>query len=193
MENINIDPRMQLPSNIEELANKICQKINDIESNEQKLADDKKSLELWKNELSEMLDNSGYAVGSKISLKNGRRIELKQFFRASIPSETSIEKCRDEEQRQDLISRKKHCFDWLENNNLGGIIKNSIIVSLPKGAQKIAKEISNYLNSIEVDYSQEVNVHHSTLNATLKEAISKGINIPTNIFEVNAGTAVEIK
>jgi predicted RNase H-like nuclease (RuvC/YqgF family) len=190
---IGLDPRNQLPANIEELANKICEKMNEIENLEEKLKEDSRSLEMWKNELSELLDNCGYAVGSKISLKNGRQIKLKEFFSASIPSKSAIESCKDSIIKEELINRKQDCFDWLQSNGLSDIIKNNIIASLPKGSNDLANEISEYLMTKSVPHTVEENVHHSTLTATLKEQAKKGISIPFETFSINTGVAVEIK
>ena len=45
----------------------------------------------------------------------------------------------------------------------------------------------------QISYVREETVHPQTLNATLKEAMKDGKNIPVETFAVMTGTTVEIK
>lgn len=183
----------KLPKEIEDLSDKICYKINEIQDLEEKLKKANKSKFLMEKDLSELLDISGFTIGSKIQLKNGRSILLKEFFKASIPSQSSIDKCKDINKQQELIDKKEQCLRWLDQENLSDIIKNNIIANLPRGDNKIANEISDLLLEKGVSYIREENVHAQTLTATLREQLGKGINIPFDIFSVITGTKLEIK
>lgn len=188
-----VDPRMQLPTQIEELADKICVQINEIEIMEEKLSESKTNKENWLKELAELLDGSGYTVGSKIFLKNGRKMQLKDFFSASLPSKSSIDSCKDPERQADLEQRKEDGLKWLDDNGLGDVIKNNIIAVLPRGNQELAKELASIFEQKQVPYVREESVHAMTLNATLKEQMKKGSNVPFDTFGVITGVKVEIK
>jgi hypothetical protein len=189
-----IDPRNEaLPTQIEDLANKVCEKINEIEVMEEALKKAKDNKESWLLELAEMLDNSGYSIGSNIFLKNGRKLKLKEFFSASLPSKSSIDRCKDPEKKMDLEQQKVDGMKWLDDNGLGDIIKNNIVAILPRGNNEIAKEVSQILEEKDVPYVREESVHASTLKATLKESMKKGAKVPLETFNVITGTAVEIK
>lgn len=188
-----VDPRGELPTEIEKLADKICVKINEIEAAEDILKAAKADKEVWMKELAELLDTSGYAVGSKIFLKNGREMKLKDFFAANIPSKSAIDGCKDPEKQDDMIQRKEKALKWLDDNGVGDVIKNQIIAMLPRGDANKAAQIANYLLELEVGYIREESVHPQTLVATLKEALRDGKNIPFETFSVTTGTVVEIK
>lgn len=183
----------ELPTKIEELADKICIKINEIEIMEEVLKQTKADKEKWLTELAEILDSAGMKIGSQIILKNGRKMKLKDFFSASIPSKSTIEGCRDSELRDELIHRKEKALQWLDDNGAGDLIKNQIIAILPKGAAEIADKISKYLLDLEIGHIREESVHHSTLSAALKGFLKDGINVPANTFGIVTGVVVEIK
>lgn len=188
-----VDPRSELPTQIEELADKICVQINEIEVIEERLSELKSTKEIYMKELAELLDASGYAVGSKIYLKNGREMKLKEFFSANLPSKSTIEGCKDPEKKADLEARKEEGLKWLDKNGLGDVIKNNIVAILPRGGNELAKEVSEFLAEKQVPYVREESVHSQTLTATLKDALRNGKNVPTETFAITTGTAVEIK
>ncbi|MFT6841376.1 MAG: hypothetical protein ACJASR_000136 [Psychroserpens sp.] len=183
----------ELPKQIEELSDKLCLKINEIENLTDELKRAEKARSAMQYDLAEILDTSGYTIGSKIALKNGRTIELKEFFTASIPSITSINKCKDPIKREELIDKKAQCLSWLDSQNLSNIIKNNIIANLPRGDAKLADEISQILEEREISFLREEAVNAMTLKATLKEHLSHGKNIPFDTFSVVTGTELKIK
>lgn len=186
-------PRLELPTQIEELADKICLRLNDIELMEEQLSAAKADKESWMKEMAELLDTSGYTIGSTIVLKNGRKMKLKEFFSASLPSKSAIDGQKDPEKQADLEERKEKGLKWLDDNGMGDVIKNNIVAILPRGDQQIAKEIADILEAKKVAYVREESVHAMTLNATLKDAMKQGKNVPFETFAVMTGTVVEIK
>jgi hypothetical protein len=183
----------ELPKKIEELADKICLNLNEIENLEEALKFANKKQYAMEKELSELLDISGFTVGSKIELKNGRSITLKDYFKASIPAQSTIDKCKDPIKKQELLDKKENCLKWLDENNLGDIIKNNIVADLPRGSKELAEEISKMLSEKQVSHVKEESVHHSTLTATLNDHVKKGNMIPFDIFSVQIGTKLVIK
>lgn len=189
---IGIDPRNQIPENIEKLTTEVCELMELIEKQENLIKVIKDDLEKRKNELAEMLDTAGYAVGSSINLKNGKILKIEHFFNASIPSASKIEDTKDEFERQILIDRKERAINWLESNKLDGIIKPSFEISLDKGDEEKAKKIKDFLYKLETPYIFEQTVHFQTLKSTLKNSISNGIIPPFDIFSIVDGVSVKI-
>lgn len=188
-----IDPRKELPEHISELADKICLQINEIETLEERLKTLKFEKEESIKQMAEILDTAGYAVGSKIFLKNGRQMNLKAYLQASLPSQSAIDACKDENKRQELEDKKTQGLKWLDENGMGDIIKNNIIAVLPRGSNEIAKEIASYLSEKQVSFVKDESVHYQTLLATIKGALKDGMNVPFDVFSINSGTTVEIK
>lgn len=188
-----VDPRTELPSQISDLADKICLKINDIETMEEELKNAKSEKDNWMKEMGELLDSSGYTIGSVVILKNGRKMKLKEFFSANLPSKSTIESCKDAEKQAELEFRKEKGLKWLDDNGMGDVIKNNITAILPRGNQSIAKQVSSYLVEMQVPYVREESVHAMTLNATIKDAMKNGMNVPFETFNIITGTIVEIK
>jgi excinuclease UvrABC nuclease subunit len=179
---------------IEEIALQLCDLQETIEHHE-KLAEEasKEYNKIRMEDLPELMENEGFEIGSVVKLKNGKTLKMKDYFSASIPSDTSIKSQKDAEQREELIDRKTACFNWLVENNLASIIKNEIIVKLKKGENEVAKEIIDEMNERGVECSQEEKVHASTLKATLKEVIESGKQVPFDTFNISSGAIVEIK
>lgn len=82
---------------------------------------------------------------------------------------------------------------WLDDNNLGGVIKNEVVVSFDRGDNEKAKELMLELQEKQLDCLKEESVHPMTLKATLKEALSQGLNVPFDLFSVQTGVQVSIK
>lgn len=183
----------ELSPTIEKLANSIHENYAIKEKMEATIKKISEGIRDQEKELAELLDNEGFAVGSKIKLENGRTISVKEFFSASIPSNSKINSEKDPEKAQELMDRKESCHEWLDENGLGGIIKNQIIISLDRGENEKAKLIMEELATKDLMVTKEEIVNHMTLNATLKEQMKKGVNVPFEKFSVQTGTVVDIK
>ena len=158
----------------------------------QRLKKTKANKEDYIRELADLLTAEGFAVGSSIKLSNGRMLSIKDYFSASIPSQSVIDKEKDPEKMSDLIFKRQACMKWLDENELGSIIKNNFVVALDRGDNERAKELMLELQEKEYDFVRDESVHHSTLTSTLKEELKKGVNIP-DFFGAQVGTTIKIK
>ena len=94
---------------IETLSTKLSEVVEELKQLEEKSKNLNKVKYAVEQELAESLDEAGFTVGSKIELKNGKTVTLKEYFKASIPSQTAINKEKDFNKRQALIDKKEKC------------------------------------------------------------------------------------
>lgn len=182
-----------ISNEIESLALAISKLEDDKEGLTCQLKQVNEDLNNHEKELADLLTAEGFAIGSKIKLQNGRTLQIKDFFSASIPSQSSINSAKDQEKMQDMIDKKDSCLKWLDDNNLGGVIKNEVVVSFDRGDNEKAKELMLELQEKQLDCLKEESVHPMTLKATLKEALSQGLNVPFDLFSVQTGIQISIK
>jgi len=166
---------------IETLSTKLSEIVEELKQLEEKSKNLNKVKYAVEQELAESLDEAGFTVGSKIELKNGKTVTLKEYFKASIPSQTTINKEKDK------------CLKWLQENQLDDIIKNNIVASLPKDSNEIANELSALLEEKGISFTRDESVHPSTLKSTLDLELKKGNIPPLDDFSVQHGSTVAIK
>lgn len=182
-----------LSTDIEKLALKICELKDRKEGFEKQVKELGDNIGKFESELAELLSTEGFEIGTTLKLKNGRVLKIKDFFSASIPSQSSINGAKDIEKQEDLIYRKEQALKWLDDNNLSDIIKNQIAISLDRNENEKAKELAAQLEEQGYQFIKEESVHPMTLKSTLKEAISQGLDVPFDTFSVQTGTLIEIK
>lgn len=183
---------MTIENQIEKMAIAISKMDDDIANIEDRLKKTKANKEAYIRELADLMAAEGFAVGSNIKLSNGRMLSIKDYFSASIPSQSAIEKEKDPEKMEELIFKRQACQKWLDENGLGSIIKNKFIIDLDRGDNERAKELMLELQEKDYDFVRDESVHHSTLTSTLKEEVKKGVNIP-DFFGAQVGTTIKIK
>lgn len=184
----------KIDARIEKLALRLSELSELIEMNEshlKKLNEEFNEIKL--KTLPELMEAEGFAIGSKINLANGRIVSLKEFFSASIPSNTTINKEKDPFKADELRQKREDCLRWLDDNGLGGVIKSQIVALFDRGEIEIAKQAQELLMQKGIASMREESVHPQTLNSALKEVMKKGINVPFEQFSVNTGAIVDIK
>ena len=112
---------------------------------------------------------------SKFSLEDGAGVEVKPVYGASIP------KAKEEE-----------AFNWLRNNGLGDVIKNMITVSFGRNEDNKAANFAVLAQGQGYQPTQKLKVEPMTLNALVRERTEKGLEMPTDLFNVFAGNRTKI-
>jgi len=112
---------------------------------------------------------------SKFSLADGAGVEVKPVYGASIP------KAKEEE-----------AFNWLRNNGLGDIIKNMITVSFGRNEDNKAADFAVLAQGQGYQPAQKLKVEPMTLKALVRERTEKGLDMPTDLFNVFAGNRTKI-
>jgi len=147
---------------------------NEIKQDEDALKNKKKSAAMLSEEIipTMMIEMSL----SSIKLADGSAVEVKPVYGASIP-----------------VARKEEAFKWLRDNGLGDLIKNEVTVSFGRNEDNKASTYANLAQGQGFQPVQKLKVEPMTLKALVRERIESGREIPSDLFNVYAGSRTTIK
>ena len=114
----------------------------------------------------------------EFTLGDGTQISVKRFYNVSIP--------KDEEKRE-------ACFDWLNDNGFGDLIKNQVAVNFVKGKEREAVSFIQELEERRLTPSNKKWVEPMTLKAFAKERVEKAEPFPSDMFGLYIGEKATIK
>ena len=162
--------------NIQSLADQV-DKLNElqkrIELQEDNLKNSKKQFEYLSAEvIPTMMAEMGL---SHLKLMDGSSVDVKPNYSASI-----------------TIANKDAAFQWLRDNGLGDIIKNEISVSFGRNEDNKAADYAILAQGHGYQPTQKLKVEPMTLKALVRERIEKGDDMPTDLFNVFAGSRTKI-
>jgi len=120
-------------------------------------------------------------------LNNGEQVVIREYVKASIPSNSAIDKQKDPDVKADMEVRQQQCFEWLRDNKAGHMIKNKVEVSFDKKEDAKCQEFTTELRDKGVQYNQSVGVHTGTLDAHFAVMLSEGKDIPMDTFKIYVG------
>jgi hypothetical protein len=112
---------------------------------------------------------------STMKLADGSALEVKPVYGASIP-----------------IEKKEEAFKWLRDNGLGDLIKNEVTVSFGRNEDNKAAEYAVLAQGQGYQPTQKLKVEPMTLKALVRERIEKGLDMPSDLFNVFAGNRTKI-
>ena len=146
----------------------------EIDALEKKLSAKKDEFKkLSEDEIPNLLEESGV---SEIKTTDGTTVSIQRFYSARITEDN-----RDE------------CFRYLEQNGLGDIIKNEILVSFGRNEDNKAAEYAELAKGQGFQPTQKMKVEPMTLKALVRERIEAGKEMPTEIFGVFSENKTTIK
>lgn len=112
-----------------------------------------------------------------LTLENGKKMKLKQDVYAQIES-----------------GNKPICWEWLNDNGFGGLIKVKVTAEFGKGQREQAVALCDELSSDGYYVAFNEDVHAQTLKAFLKEQIAKGNSeLPLDLFGARPVWVADIK
>ncbi len=126
-------------------------------------------------------------------LGSGHGVTIKPFIECNIPSKTAINRCKDEDDREALIDRKEDAFSWLEENQGGGLISDTVTITIPKGDEAFREEVLAVLCENKFPHEEDKSVHAGSLKKFLREKIENGVDVPQDVFSLFQGERAEIK
>ena len=152
-------------------------KLKDLEdeltSREDQLKKLKKNIELISGEvIPTMMQEMNI---STLKLADGSAVEVKPIYGASI-----------------TVDKKEEAFNWLRNNGLGDLIKNEVTVSFGRNEDNKAADYAVLAQGHGYQPTQKLKVEPMTLKALVRERIEKGLDMPTDLFNVFAGSRTKI-
>jgi len=146
---------------------------SDILALENQIKSKKAELQQMNDSIVQLMEQRGV---KEIKLMNGDAVSFKPFFKGSITKDN-----------------EREAFEWLENNNLGDIIKNIVSVRFGKGDNEVAIDLIQDLEKQGLSPDQKRKVEPMTLNALIGEQINDGKAFPLELFSVYLGNKVKIK
>lgn len=112
-----------------------------------------------------------------IQLDDGAKIQINDFVDARI-KDPSI------------------AFDWLRDTNNDSIIKNQITISLDRGDDGIAEELTTKLKEeYGIDADRKIAIHHSTLKSFCRDALEDpelAESLPREAFGIYQGQRAKL-
>ena len=147
---------------------------NEIKGDEEVLKNKKKSAAMLSEEIIPTMMTEMSL--SSIKLADGSAVEVKPVYGASIP-----------------VSKREEAFKWLRDNGLGDLIKNEVTVSFGRNEDNKAATYAVLAQGQGYQPVQKLKVEPMTLKALVRERIESGREIPSDLFNVYAGSSTTIK
>lgn len=153
---------------LEEAQSDLARAQSELKAAEKRVAD------LAEFRIPELMDECGGLEEIKVA---GRKLKLAPSYHGSISEE-----------------RRAAAFAWLREHGHGSIIRNDVVLKFKPGADEDAE---TFLASLPPD-AQEIAehkewVHHSTLNAFVKEQLTSGKELPMDTFGAHVRRTAKIK
>ena len=102
-------------------------------------------------------------------------IEVKDVYSATIP-----------------VASRESAFAWLRDNDLGDLIKNEVTVSFGRGEDDKATQYAVLAKGQGYEPVQKLKVEPMTLKALVRERIEAGQDMPSDLFNLFAGSRTNI-
>jgi|TARA_R110002012_G_scaffold191822_1_gene359527 predicted nuclease with TOPRIM domain len=172
----------------------LAQRMSDLESEINKLEE---SLKQRKQDLKMLAEQDLPDLMQELNIKNftlsnGAKVEVKDVITGSVPSQGAIDRAKDDD-KIELELLQQRCFDWLRDNGLGELIKSNVEVQFGRDEDEKCNAFTEELRNKKLYYKRAVGVHPQSLNATLKERLSEGKDVPVDLFRVYMGRRASIR
>lgn len=176
--------------------------LSSLANRMRKLQWDVDQLDAQKHELQQIVDRIAFQDIpdlmekwglSEIRLKDGSRVTIKPFVKASMPTETAILKAKTEEERDLIRSRIDGGLEYLRKNGAESIIKNLLKVEFGKGQGKQAEAAIKALHKLGIEAETVQGVHPQTLTAWVRERLTAGKPIDMGLFGVFNGNIAVVE
>lgn len=116
-----------------------------------------------------------------------------ELLREQLRLESVIENTEEQlKGYKEHLRKSSACYEWLEDNGLGDIIKNNVGISFGKGEGNKAKHLEETIKEMGLIPEVKISVHPSTLKATIKKWHQEGRSVPDNTFSLFIGQKTKI-
>ena len=110
-----------------------------------------------------------------LKLQDGSAIEVKDVYSATIP-----------------VANREGAYQWLRENDLGDLIKNEVTVSFGRGEDNKASNYANLARENGFEPAQKLKVEPMTLKAEYRSRVEKGLDLPSEHFNLFKGNKTKI-
>ena len=90
-------------------------------------------------------------------------------------------------------TEKMHAFEWLEQHNLGSMIKHELEVEFGRGEGDLANKAVEILTELGLRPSVSKDVHFQTLSAWARREVEAGNEVPATFFDLTILNLVKVK
>ena len=178
--NFEADEQNQLKSSSDKDKSSLAEQVDKLQKLEDKIKEVEENLKNLKQQADTL---SGEVIPtmmtemniSTMKLADGSAVEVKPVYGASIP-----------------IAKKEEAFNWLRENGLGDLIKNEVTVSFGRNEDNKAAEYADLAVGNGYQPVQKLKVEPMTLKALVRERLEAGQEMPTDLFNVFAGSRTKI-
>jgi hypothetical protein len=112
---------------------------------------------------------------STLKLADGSSVEVKPVYGASIPK-----------------AKQEEAFKWLRENGLGDLIKNEVTVAFGRNEDDKATQYASLAQGQGYQPVQKFKVEPMTLKALVRERVESGQDMPSDLFNLFAGSRTKI-
>ena len=160
-------------SSIAGLAQQLLDVQKEIENTKLKLKDlEELKRTISENALPEALQAANL---SEIVLADGTKLSVSEFYKGHISE-----------------AHRPAAVEWLMANGHGGLIKNEVTVKFGKDEDDRARATVQSLQQQGLSPNVKQGVHPQTLNAFVKEQLTNGMDLPSDIFGIYVGSRAKI-
>ena len=178
--NFEADEQNQLKSSSDKDKSSLAEQVDKLQKLEDKIKEVEENLKNLKQQADTL---SGEVIPtmmtemniSTMKLADGSAVEVKPVYGASIP-----------------IAKKEEAFNWLRENGLGDLIKNEVTVSFGRNEDNKAAEYAVLAQGQGFQPTQKLKVEPMTLKALVRERLEAGKEMPSDLFNVFAGSRTKI-
>jgi hypothetical protein len=150
----------------------IKSQIDEAEEYVKSLKQELRTLEM--NQIPLLMAEAGV---SEFKTDDGSKVTIKDIVSGSLP--------------KDPMERQK-ALEWIESQDAGDLIKNTVAVELGRGSHNEAGAIKDFLHQMGVEFKSDETVHPQTLAAWARERMKKGEDVPADLLGLFIGRAAKI-
>jgi BMFP domain-containing protein YqiC len=171
----------------EDLSLKLGELVADYDAKKKEIIDTEKRLKALKENIKELemttIPDLMTQIGTNVFgiPDTDRECRIKPYYHATFPKDNV----------EDAVK-------WLENNQLDGVIKNTLVVEFPKGSAETAKQIQQRVHQMMAEYDLDIPVtlnygaHWKTYTAMVKEQHEAGVSLPLGLLNATIGQIATI-
>lgn len=118
--------------------------------------------DISEHQIPELMDEIGMA---EFTTTSGIKISVKDSLRVSPPA-----------------ARRQECWDWIEEQGYGDLVKRNVIVGFGRNEDSDALALRDKLEAEGLAVKDERKVESATLKKFIKERLEAGDNVPLDMF-----------
>lgn len=168
-------PSSNLKVVLQQLADELIEAEEQVRIKEEELAQAKGVL---KDIAEKRIPEATEGMDGTLDLGDGRKLVIKEEIRASIAGD-----------------KKYPAIRWLDDHGYGNIVKRKLELLFEREEEQLAKAVMETIRGagFNVPIKEDHSVHWQTLVAWVKEQLSEGVELPTEVFGIYRQRTAKVK